>query len=75
MKGRLWTYYEVKLIKEMYGIVPIDVLCTLLNRSKSSVYAKAHRLGITDKRNKGRKFKFINIIVYDSFYNPYLCKF
>jgi len=62
-------------MEELYGIVPINILCTLLNRSKQSIYTKACRMGLTDKRNKGRKFKFINIIVYDIYYNPYLCKF
>jgi len=75
MKGRTWNMFEVKLLQELYGIVPTNVLCTLLNRSKQSVYSKAHRLGLSDPRNKGRKFKFINIIVYDIYFNPYLCKF
>lgn len=48
MKKR-WTKDELEFLNKNYNNKDIDFLCKNLNRTKSSVYKKAMRLGLTEK--------------------------
>lgn len=46
---RRWTTEEIDVLKENYGIEPIELICTITGRTENAVNSKACKLGLTMK--------------------------
>ena len=57
MKKRRWTQSEIAILKLYYGILSVQDIAKLLNRSVKSIYVKAFRLGLKIYGNNNIKVK------------------
>lgn len=61
MNGRPWTDKENSILREMYSECFAGEIGALLDRSKSSVYAQAQKLGLKSSEEKIRRSGQVNV--------------
>jgi len=60
IRRKKWNKYEIFILKQYYGIIPVKEIAKMLDRSIASVDHKASRLGLKSGI-RGRYPKFIKI--------------
>ena len=66
---RRWSAEEIDVLKENYGIEPIELICTITGRTENAVNSKASKLGLTMK-DAGESFTVTDFCLATSISRP-----
>jgi len=57
---RRWTKEELFVLRSYYGILPVEEIAKILNRTVTAIYMKAYRLKLKSDIPRGRKPFLLN---------------
>jgi len=65
---RLWTDDEIRILRQLYGVIYAKDIARILDRSVKEVYRKAYELGLRSKLS-GKHPKLLKHIIAEQYNN------